>query len=414
MIASHGLCISPSLAVKHDNLCFFDLELTLHASKNRSKNYTGLEDPQRPVDRLVKLCFFEDVVMEPELWTRIKPILHAASVLPDGEQADFLSRYCGGDPRVRAEIESLLQADRRPVWQTERLLRDVLQGQRTETARTFGKYRLLHRLGDGGMSSVYLARSDAAPATTVALKILNPELRREPFAGLFLEEASFIKRLDHPGIVRLIEWGMADRTPFLALQPIDGMAIDRYCQRHRLSLRQRLRLLRAVCAVVAFVHARHILHGDLKPGNILIDAIGTPTLIDFGIARRVENSGIASPLPIASPLLTPHYASPEQIAGGPLTLRTDVYALGVLLYRILSGKLPYQFEVYTPAEIRRVLCEVDPNPEPLAGLGDDRSLCPSRCRRLPGLILRTLDKDPQRRPASALELVEELKELTAF
>jgi serine/threonine protein kinase len=205
-----------------------------------------------------------------------------------------------------------------------------------------GSYRLLKELGRGGMGTVYLAeRADGLYEHQIAIKILQEGLSTPALIARFSQERQLLARLSHPGICRLLDGGTtAEGRPYLALDYIDGMPIDRFCEEQALSVTNRLKLFLKVAAAVQDAHQQLILHLDIKPGNVLVTKEGEPRLLDFGIARAVSETGSDANESIAYRVLTPRYASPEQMRNEPLGVASDVYSLGLLLHKLLTGALP--------------------------------------------------------------------------
>lgn len=293
-----------------------------------------------------------------------------------------------------------------------------------EDPTDIGPYRVLRQLGSGGMGDVYLARRDDQDfERDVAVKLLAPGLYGRDFVRRFRAERQILARLDHPNIARLYEGGThVDGRPYLVMEHIEGQPLQQYCRERRLGLHERLELVLAVCDAVDYAHRRLVLHLDLKPGNILVLDDGTPKLLDFGIAKLLDASGSAitqatrtGPRP-----LTPHYASPEQRAGGALTTASDVYSLGVVLYRLLSGRFPDAEDSTTdpgpsgswiPSE-RRKPSAADP---PGATLGTDEpehhlvALRRQLVGDLDAIILKALRREPELRYDTVGKLAEDLR-----
>jgi tetratricopeptide (TPR) repeat protein len=300
-----------------------------------------------------------------------------------------------------------------------------------------GEYRILRSLGAGGMGMVYLAqRGDAAYTQTVALKVVKKGMDSEEILRRFELERKLLSSLDHPNIARLLDGGTTeDGRPYFALEYVDGQPIDRYCDAHRLSTRERLVLFRKVCAAVHYAHQNLIVHRDLKPGNVLITSRGEPKLLDFGIAKLL-NPELFQSIAVTGPtirLMTPEYASPEQVRGDPITTSSDIYSLGVMLYELLTGRRPYKFKTRLQQEILRIVCEEPPErpstvitraDEQPEAEGKTRRVEPSTVaetregdvdklrRRLRGdiddIVLKAIEKAPARRYASAEQFAEDI------
>ncbi|MEM7349726.1 MAG: serine/threonine-protein kinase [Acidobacteriota bacterium] len=373
--------------------------------------------------------------MNPERWHRIKKLFDSALHLQPQEQADFLARSCGEDAALRREVEALLanhsQADR---------FMEKLASVRTESLKDpqlgsieghlLGAYKVLDPIGRGGMGDVYLAeRSDDQYHQRVAIKLIKLGMDSELLKARFRLERQILASLDHPSIARLLDGGtLADGRPYLVMEYIEGDPIDRYCERHQLGLRQRLQLFRKVCEAVQYAHRNLVIHRDLKPSNVLVTANGTPKLLDFGTAKLLQTSESERPATATElRLLTPGYASPEQLKGGAITTASDVYALGVVLYELLTGRRPFRFQSPMSPEVVRVVCEEKPpRPSTLAKQSQTEAgeeaeyhlisaeLIEERwLRRLQGdldnILLMALRKEPARRYATVEQFSEDVR-----
>jgi len=367
--------------------------------------------------------------MNPQRWQRLKGIFQDALALDPSQRPGYLDRACGDDDALRREVEALLANHRR----ADGFLADSALSQARGLAaeedhslagRSLGAYRIVRPIGHGGMGSVYLAeRCDAEYRQRVAVKLLKVGMASEFLVDRFRQERQILANLDHPGIARLLDGGTLkdDGRPYLVMEYIEGEPIDRYCDRHELSIRRRLELVRKVCDAVQFAHRNLVIHRDLKPSNILVTAGGTPKLLDFGTAKLLAPSEAAMPAATATGLrlLTPEYASPEQLKGESITTATDVYALGVVLYELLTGQRPYRFRSPLAPEVVRVICEQQPpRPSTVAAAPPadamSESLRRARWRRrlagdLDNIVLMALRKEPARRYASVEQLAEDLR-----
>lgn len=282
-------------------------------------------------------------------YLRAKDIVATADELPPDERADFVARECAGDAELLAEVawmrravasETTLHAPRWEVAEPPELAGEHLE---VDAARG---YRVLQRIGHGGMGVVYLAeRQQGDFVQRVALKLLR-RVTGDARASLerFQRERALLARLEHPGIARLVDGGLlADGQPFLAIEFVEGGHIDSWCREHQPDLRRRLELFLQVCAAVEYAHSHLVIHRDLKPGNILVTADGYTKLLDFGIARLLEatDGAQADPTEFGQQALTIAYASPEQITQKPLSVATDIYSLGVVLYQLVCGHQPF-------------------------------------------------------------------------
>src|SRR4051794_38356519 len=305
-------------------------------------------------------------------WVRVKEVLALALEQPVATRSALLDQLCAGDPALRAEVDSLLAAETptgifidHPAlpWLDLPESPDGLTEDDPHIGRQLGAYSIERCLGRGGMGAVYLAgRADNEFDHQVALKMIRRGMDSELVVRRFRHERQILATLNHPHIARLFDGGTTpEGLPYFVMEYVAGIPIDRYADEHRLSTAERLRLCLRVFDAVQHAHDHHIVHRDLKPGNVLVAADGQPKLLDFGIAKILDpgNEADSTMTSVARPM-TPEYASPEQILGHPVTLATDVYALGLLLYELLTGHRPYRFATRTPQEIARVVCEQDP------------------------------------------------------
>lgn len=293
--------------------------------------------------------------MTPERWERLKALFAEAAVRPGPERSAFVESLTGDDADLRVTLASLLEADHDDAF-LQAPAASLGGGEEAPAPERLGAYAVIREIGRGGMGAVYLAaRADDEFEKRVAIKLVSAGLGGEILRERFRQERQILARLDHPNIARLLDGGTtADGTPWVALEYVDGLPINEYCDRHALGLDARLRLFRVVCSAVHYAHQNLVVHRDLKPGNILVSGDGTPKLLDFGIAGLLEagnggGTGVASGLRA----LTPDYASPEQLLGGPVTILTDVYSLGVVLFELIAGKRPYRMTGASPAEVER-------------------------------------------------------------
>jgi eukaryotic-like serine/threonine-protein kinase len=376
--------------------------------------------------------------IERRRWHRIETLFHRADELPEADRAAFLEAACDGDEGLRRRVEALLAADVDAVGSLAGLLRPADPGVAPgeEAPEPFperiGPYRVLRQVGRGGVASVYLAeRADGTFRKHVALKLVRRGLDTGDILDRLRQERQILARLDHPNIARLLDGGSTeDGRPYFVMEYVDGLPIDEYCRRNRVGIEQRLELIRSVCAAVQFAHRNLTIHRDIKPSNILVTADGTPKLLDFGIAKVLEADGSSATEQATGPtafqptraglrLLTPAYASPEQIRGEALSTATDVYSLGVLLYRLLSGAAPYDFDGLPFHRLETLVGEVDPprpsqrlSAESLAAVGLDGTSVPRLRSRLRGdldtIVSMALRKEPERRHGSAEQLAEDL------
>lgn len=288
---------------------------------------------------------------EADHWQAVEQLFHAALALPAGEREAFLDERCAGDRALLDEVRSLLRHagnDAPSRDAVERVAQQVLASQLPSPGEHLGAYRVLQPIGRGGMGAVYLAeRADEQFHRQVAIKVIRSASGLGHNASRhFRRERQILANLQHPNIARLLDGGSTpDGLPYLVMEYVDGVNILEYCRRHRLGLRGRLALLAKVCEAVTYAHRELVVHRDLKPSNILVDTAGQPRLLDFGIARLLDQAGVGKGGDggAGDRQLTPHYASPEQLRGEPATTQADVYALGVILYQLLAGCLPLPY-----------------------------------------------------------------------
>ena len=332
---------------------------------------------------------------------RVRELFEAASAAGAPARTALLDRECASDADLRREVEALLDADGAPHPLLDRPLAvPAFAPGALAAGECVGRYRIVREIGAGGMGAVYLAeRSDASSSQPVALKLVgwpSPEL-----AHRLAEESRILSCLEHPNIAQLLDTGItAAGLPFLVMEYVDGQPIDRYCSQSRLSMRERARVFRQVCAAVRYLHQNPVIHRDLKPANILVTADGVVKVVDFGVAKLLDPAGGAAARGLTAAPMTPEYASPEQIRGGPLSTLSDVYALGAILFEILAGVKPFRGGVL---EVLRKVSEDDaPRPSaanPKAGIPSD----------LDTVVVKAMQKDPARRYASVEQLDEDLR-----
>lgn len=353
-------------------------------------------------------------------WERIEALFYAALEQPASARHDFLESACRNDPALRAEVESLLDASdktlgflQRPV---EEAARNLDGTDEVSVGRQIGAYRLLRVLGEGGMGRVYLAaRADDMYQQQVAIKLMHAGLAQTRRMLLrFGAERQILANLNHPNISRLLDGGICEGTPYLVMEYVDGVSIDEYCRENKLGTETRLQLFGSVCAAVEYAHKNLVVHRDIKPGNILVTADGIPKLLDFGIAKLLApEGGEIAQTRTTERMMTPEYASPEQVRGDHITTSTDVYALGVLLYELLSGRRPFHLQTTSPIEIARVICEETPTSPSVVAEANPDLAPPDASRKLSGdldnIVLMAMRKEPARRYVSVSQLTEDVR-----
>jgi serine/threonine protein kinase/Flp pilus assembly protein TadD len=349
-------------------------------------------------------------------------IVRQAKDLPADEQAAFIRDACAAD-------QALFDLATRQVANTLDPWADLKSGPTTDTISTYelageriGPYRVLRPLGEGGMGAVYLAeRADGHFQQRVAIKLVRRGMLSRDVQNRLRVERQILATLDHPNIAKLLDGGTTqDGTPYIVMEFIDGEPIDVYCDRNELTIEDRLQLFRKVCSAVHAAHQNLIVHRDLKPSNILVTRNGTPKLLDFGIAKVLDERQLMQTMAVTQAdirLMTPDHASPEQVRGDPITTASDVYVLAILLYELLTGLKPFA-RAARLSELERAICEQPPlapsaafspsarvTESELLELALSRQTYPARLRRLlrgdlDNIVLMGLRKEPERRYAS--------------
>ncbi|MEM8815469.1 MAG: serine/threonine-protein kinase [Pseudomonadota bacterium] len=297
-------------------------------------------------------------------WGRLQRLFDAVLELPEAERTAFLDRECGDDAPLRRKLETLIEADEQNLETDERQpLRKYFKAPESEmVGTTVDGWRILERIGSGGMGKVYLAeRADGEFEQRAALKIVKKGMDSEVVLQRFRQERQILARLHHPNIASFLDGGMtADGRPYFAMEFVDGLPITEYCDQHRLSLEKRLALFQKACDAVHHAHKSLIVHRDLKPSNIIVMPDGELKLLDFGIAKLLDDSDADDRLTrTGMQVLTPAYAAPEQLMNSDITTATDVYALGIVLYELLTGRRPFETR-RTPRELLDLVLTGDP------------------------------------------------------
>jgi serine/threonine protein kinase len=366
--------------------------------------------------------------LSPDQWQALSPYLDQALAMTGDERAAWLSSLGEKDPALAAQLGTLLDEHR--VLAQEGFLENrrwALPNSTGLAGQTLGSYTLISQIGQGGMGSVWLARrSDGRFERQAAVKFVNIALAGGATEERFKREGSILGRLTHPHIAELLDAGISSAgQPYLILEYVDGPTIDQYCDQHKLDLEARVRLFLDVLAAVAHAHANLIVHRDIKPSNVLVTIGGEVKLLDFGIAKLLEGEGQTGAATLLTheggSALTPQYAAPEQLTGGPITTTTDVYGLGVLLYLLLTGQHPTGPGPYSPAELVRAIGETEParasGTNASAGdktIAEKRGTTPEKLRRqlsgdLDTIVGKALKKNPQERYASVTGFADDLQ-----
>ena len=352
--------------------------------------------------------------MDAARWEQVQKLFHEVVDLPSAEQRSHLQSACGPDHDLAAEVEALLAEDSRRESLLERDLAHVAnevlgaESSRPAGPEQFGPYRILKELGEGGMGVVYLAeRKDLG--NLVAIKILRDAWVSAARRERFLSEQRMLAGLNHPSIARLYDADtLPDGTPWFVMEYVEGAPLTEYCRQRRLSIRERIELLRSVSDAVEYAHQHAVIHRDLKPSNILVKSDGSVRLLDFGIAKQLRDPDAPSdPSRTGARLMTPAYAAPEQIRMEQVGVQTDVYSLGVVLYELLTGRLPFDLTHRTPGEAEAILAGEEPS-KPSAVRGKDAGEGKAAWADLDVLCLSAMHKDPQRRYRSVEALARDL------
>jgi hypothetical protein len=347
---------------------------------------------------------------------QVRALFDAALDQPADLRSEFLAHACDGDQQLVLTVEKLLRAHERSAGILDTPIHDRHDTPPVERAPgTFiGAYKILQELPGGGMGVVYQAiRADEVFQRVCAVKVIRAELSNNWMLERFRKERQILAQLDHAHIARIVDGGSTpDALPYFVMDYVDGPSIDKYCKQQKLKNRERLRLFQQACAAVHYAHHKGVIHGDLKPPNILVGNDGVVKLVDFGIATVVASSQDKAEND-AMPLMTPGYASPEQLRSDPLTPTSDVYSLGVILYELLSGTRPFITEGRSRSEVLNAIATVNPAPPSEAvKTSPDASSQTASPEGLKGdldwVILKAVHRDPAERYQTPAEFSEDL------
>ena len=390
--------------------------------------------------------------MTPERWAQIRQIFDGALERSEVDRAAYLRVVCARDDELRREVESLLASHdsagdflNKPAASlagtTQTLISSGIDLQEYPPGHRVGAYELQKCIGRGGMGSVWLAtRSDNEFKKQVAIKLVKRGMDTQEILRRFRLERQVLAGLTHPNIAALIDGGSTpDGLPYLVMEYVEGIRIDRYCEQHKSTISERLKLFGDVCAAVQYAHGNLVVHRDLKAGNILVTAEGVPKLLDFGIAKLIRTEfdtlAAAETRPELRPM-TLDYASPEQVRGEAISTATDVYSLGVLLYKLLTEKSPYGPAARSDSSLRKAICEQEPLKPSAVVLTDEKAVIPDatqkidlaqeetreKARRrlqkklagdLDMIVLMALRKEPLRRYVSVEQFSEDIRRYLA-
>jgi serine/threonine protein kinase/tetratricopeptide (TPR) repeat protein len=377
----------------------------------------------------------------PERWQAVKLRLNEALGLGATERNAFLQRLAVAEPELHREVDSLLRAHeaQQSFLETPYFGDSAMHAQTAPgswVGRRLGPYQLAEQIGEGGMGAVYRAvRADGLYDRQVAVKLIRSDLSREFFLRRFDNERQILARLDHPNIARLLDGGASEEgVPYVVMEFVDGEPIDDFCLHRRLSVRDRLVLFRSVCAAVQYAHQLLIVHRDLKPGNILVTQNGEAKLLDFGIAKILDprqELDVERSLTVL-PIMTPDFASPEQVRGAGITTSSDVYSLGVILYLLLTGQRPYRTASRSAHDVMKAVCDTEPDKPSTAVIRGGKSALRSEPKEespaatphpqgrelrrlgqllkgdLDSVVLKALRKNPHDRYATVYQLSQDI------
>ncbi|MCB9249981.1 MAG: serine/threonine protein kinase [Ignavibacteriales bacterium] len=369
-------------------------------------------------------------------WEKVEKLFEEAIELDKDKRISFLKNKCGNNKKLFDEVVSLLEADENVNPVLDKKASDIINIEEKINfiGQQIGVYKIIKEIATGGMGSVFLAeRCDGIFEQKVALKIIKPGLSTIPIIRRFQHERQILANLQHPNIARLFDGGVTeDRRPFFTMEYVDGIPIDEYCDKNKLTINERLNLFIKVCEAVQYAHNNLVIHRDLKPSNILIKNDGTLKLLDFGISKVLSAESNNQDLPTITQaeinLMTPEYSSPEQIKNTQISVSTDVYSLGLILYKLLSGKPAHEFKTRSFHEYEKVVCEQKiPTPSTvlvksneqieesvLFDISQNRKISLSKLKKvlngdLDNICMMALRKEPERRYASAEMLAYDIE-----
>jgi len=384
----------------------------------------------------------------PERYSQVKSLFQLVLEQPLPQRPAFLERACGADRQLYAQVRELLQSDstsenfleKPAVTPLSKVLADAAAEMQEPMPKQIGPYAIQKLLGSGGMGAVYLAsRADKTYNKLVAIKVIHKGIESDRIIQRFRRERQIVASLDHPNIARLLDGGATDDgRPYIVMEYVEGVGIDTWCDQRKLKTTQRVQLFLQVCDALHYAHQNLVIHRDIKPGNIMVRPDGTVKLLDFGIAKLMTpepGSAVVDKTATSMRLMTPQYASPEQIQGEPVTTASDVYLLGIVLYELLTGHRPYQVTDDAPLEAIRAFAQGEPQPPSQAifrtidrQLPDGRrqvtrnALLVSQIRdgnpgllnqqlkgELDAILLRALRRDPKQRYQSTAKFADDLR-----
>lgn len=346
------------------------------------------------------------MTMSPETWQKVKGIFRDGSALDQADRESFAREACGNDTEAFAQVKLLLDSLEDAADFIEK---PAISDPGFYVGKTVGRYLIVEEIGRGGMGIVFRAeRAGGEFEQQVAIKILKRGLDTEEIVRRFYRERQILGSLNHPNIARLLDGGTTeDGLPYLVMEYIDGLQLVKYCDANNSTLDEKIRLFQEICSAVSYAHKHLFVHRDLKPSNILVSDDGTLKLLDFGIAKILgDEAGETRLTQPANRMLTPEYASPEQVRGDTITTASDVYSLGVILYELITGKLPYDFKTRSAAETFRLICDEEPVPP-------DTNAKPRIDPDLRNIVLFALRKEPERRYSTVENFLNDIQRFLA-
>jgi serine/threonine protein kinase/Tfp pilus assembly protein PilF len=353
--------------------------------------------------------------MAPQLWQELKEILNEALQRQEGdERTTYVAAACGHDPQLREKVETYLSFSGEDLEACAEKLRDTVRNSVSprRIGSRIGAYRIVREIGRGGMGTVFLAvRADGEFEKDVAIKVLKRGTDTDEIVRRFRSERQILAKLEHSNIARLIDAGSTDDgLPYFVMEFVKGVPVTDFVREHQLTIPERLELFLKICSAVSRSHRERIVHRDLKPTNILVTADGEPKILDFGIAKLLD--GGPNPIEVTATQqhrFTPTCVSPEQARGDKVTTASDIYALGALLYEMLSGQTPHRFSSGRPSaeELVRVVCQQEPRPP--SAVAADAEVREELKGDLDNIVLYALRKDPAKRYSAVPEFAEDIR-----
>ncbi len=347
--------------------------------------------------------------MDSERWERIKVIYQQALDVADDERRAFVERESEGDEELTAEVMKLLDVPQGETDVIDEIVEQAKSDEASIAGQRLGPYELIRSIGRGGMGDVYLAeRVDEEFEQQVAIKVVSGARLSPALVERFRLERQILANLDHPNVARLFDGGTTeDGVPYLVMEYVDGQSIVEVAKQQRLE--QRLELFLKICDAVQYAHSKLVVHRDIKPSNVLVTQDGTPKLLDFGIAKFMDEDAGEGLTRADVRILTPEYASPEQLLGMPVTIATDVYGLGLMLYQLLSGELPFDAKTKASPELRELICHTEPDAPSRMAKQHGHANAGRLEGDLDNIVLMALRKEPERRYETVRDFASDIR-----